>query len=241
MRIAEISRPPLHVTYDAERLGEMDPRLFEPRHLRKEGRLVGTDRSPRGAVWIFRSGSGTFVLRHYRHGGALGGLLRDRYLWCSLARTRPAREWRMLRALCSLALPVPEPAAWRVLRHGPLLYQADLITGLIPDCEPLRRFLSARALDEAGWRRLGATLRRFHDHQVWHPDLNAGNVLIDARGRFHLVDFDRARQRPGQHWKRSTLRRLRGSFEKQRERDPALPYRDADFRLLLDAYESGSR
>lgn len=241
MRVAEISRPPVHVTYDAERLGRMDPRLFEPEHLRSEGLLLGADRSPRGTVWIFRYGDGTFVLRHYRRGGALGGVLRDRYLWGSLARTRPAREWRMLRALRALALPVPEPAAWRVVRRGRLLYRGDLIMGLIRDCETLRRFLSKRALDEAGWRRLGATLRRFHERQVWHPDLNAGNVLIDARGRFHLVDFDRARRRPGGRWKGPNLRRLRRSLEKQRARDPALPYRDAHFRLLLDAYESGPR
>ena len=240
MRIAEISDRRLHITYDAERLCAMDPGIFDPDHLRREGLLIGAEHSPRGAAWVFRYGAGTFLLRHYRHGGALAAVFGDHYVWRSLARTRPAREWRLLRELRAHDLPVPQPAAWRVARRGRLTYQADLITGLIRDCETLHRFLlSKRELSDEGWRRLGRTLRRFHDHQVWHADLTADNVLIDAQGCFHLVDFDRARRRPGQHWKGSNLGRLRHSLLRRRERSPALRYRDAHFRLLLDAYGSG--
>ena len=239
MRLAEISCPNQYVAYDAELLPVMSPAVFDPQYLRAEGLLRATASSLRGAAWIFDLGGNAFILRHYRRGGAVSRLLHDRYLRTSLAHTRPAREWRMLGEMRARGLPVPVPAAWRVARCGPLLYRADFITVLIRDSETLHRLLLQRELPEEEWRRLGATLRRFHDCQVWHPDLTAGNILIDGEGRFHLVDFDRARLRRGERWKVPNLRRLRRFLVKQQGLDPALHYRDAHFRSLLDAYRSG--
>ena len=39
--------------------------------------------------------------------------------------------------------------------------------------------------------------RSFHDAGVWHADLNARNILLDADDEIFLVDFDRARFTPG--------------------------------------------
>ena len=163
-----------YVAYDAELLPGLAPAVFDPEYLRAEGLLRATTSSLRGAVWVFELNGNTFLLRHYRRGGAVSRLMRDRYLWLSRACTRPAREWRVLGVMRARGLPVPAPAAWRVVRHGPLLYRADFITVLIRGCETLHRFLLERELPEEGWRRLGATLRRFHDCRVWHPDLTAG-------------------------------------------------------------------
>ena len=238
-RLSEIVSPNQYVAYDPELLPGMLPGVFDPGYLRAEALLTGTESSPRGAAWVFKLGGVTFLLRHYRRGGAVSRLVRDRYLWLSRAHTRPAREWRTLRKIHELGLPVPVPAAWRVVRSGPLLYRADFITVLIRGSETLHRLLLERNLPEEGWRRLGTTLRRFHDCQVWHPDLTVGNVLIDREERFHLVDFDRARLRPGQRWKVPNLHRLRRSLVKQRGFDPILHYRDRHFDSLLDAYRNG--
>lgn len=240
MRPAEISSGNQYIAYNSELLPGLMPEVFDPEYLRAEGLLRATTSSLRGAVWVFDLGGNTFLLRHYRRGGAISRLVRDRYLWLSRVRTRPGREWCMLRDMREWGLPVPVPAAWRVVRCGSLFYQADLITVLIRGCETLHRLLLERELPEEGWRRLGATLRRFHDCQVWHPDLNVRNVLIDEDGRFHLVDFDRARLRQGRSWKARNLRRLRRSLVKQHGLDPALRYRDAHFRSLLDAYRNGA-
>ena len=239
VRPAEISYGNQYVAYDAEILPGLAPAVFDPEYLREEGLLRATTSSLRGAVWVFDLNGNTFLLRHYRRGGAVSRLMRDRYLWLSRAHTRPAREWRVLGEMRARGLPVPAPAAWRVVRHGPLLYRADFITVLIRGCETLHRFLLERELPEEGWRRLGATLRRFHDCRVWHPDLTAGNILVDVEGRFHLVDFDRARLRRGERWKARSLRRLRRFLVKQHGLDPALRYRDAHFRSLVDAYRNG--
>ena len=239
VRWVEISRRRQYIAYDAELLPGLTPEVFDPQYLRGEGLLAGSEDSPRGRAWVFECGGTAFLLRHYRRGGALAGLLLDRYLRRSRARTRPAREWRILAELRARGLPVPAPAAWRVVRCGPVFYRADFITVLIPGGATLHRSLLERDLPDEGWRRLGATLRRFHDFQIWHPDLTVGNVLVDAEGDFHLVDFDRARRRRGQWWKAANLRRLRRSLRKQQRRNPGLHYRDARFRSLLDAYRSG--
>lgn len=240
MRPAEISSGNQYIAYNSELLPGLMPEVFDPEYLRAEGLLRATASSRRGPVWVFEFGGNTFLLRHYRRGGALSRLMRDRYLWLSRAHTRPAREWRLLGEMHARGLPVPEPAAWRVVRRGSLFYRADLIMVLIRHCETLHQFLLERELPEEGWRRLGATLRRFHDCQVWHPDLNVRNVLIDEDGRFHLVDFDRARLRQGRSWKARNLRRLRRSLVKQHGLGPGLRYRDGHFRSLLDAYRNGA-
>lgn len=239
MRFVEISGRGRYIAYDAKLLPGLVPEVFEAWYLRAEGLLRGTESSPRGSAWVFELDESYFLLRHYRRGGAMSRLMRDRYLWMSRARTRPAREWRMLSEMRAWGLPVPAPAAWRVERCGPALYRADLITVLIRQCRTLHRFLLEQTLPEEGWRRLGATLRRFHDYQVWHPDLTAENILVDEEGRFHLIDFDRARVRRRQRWKAPNLRRLRRSLVKRLARDPTLHYRDAHFRSLLDAYRDG--
>ena len=240
MSLAEISSRNEYVAYDTELLPGLTPSLFDPEYLRVEGLLRGTERSPRGTAWVFESGGTPFLLRHYRRGGALSRLLHDRYLRTSRARSRPACEWHMLSVMRAGGLPVPAPAAWRLMRCGPLFYRADLITVLLRGCETLYRHLLEREMSEERWRRLGATLRRFHDRQIWHPDLTVGNVLVDENGSFHLVDFDRARRRRGQAWKVSNLNRFSRSLRKQKGIDPALFYRDGCFRSLLDAYRHGA-
>ena len=239
MRLAEISSRDQYIAYDSEILPGLIPEVFDPKYHQAKSLLLGTQSSPRGTAWVFESSGDTFLLRHYRRGGALSRLMRDRYLWLSRARTRPALEWRMLREMRALGLPVPAPAAWRVVRCGPFLYRADFVTVLIRGCETLHRYLRERELPEEGWRHLGATLRRFHDCHVWHPDLSVGNILVEGKERFHLVDFDRARVRRGGSWKLRNLRRLRRSLAKQRELDPALHYGEPSLRFLLDAYRSG--
>ena len=237
---AEISSRNEYVVYDAELLPDLAPRLFDPEYLRTQGLLRGTEQSPRGTAWVFQFGGTAFLLRHYRRGGAVSRLLRDRYFWLSRALTRPAREWGMLGEMRARGLPVPVPAAWRLVRRGPLLYRADFISVLIRGCETLHQYLLARELSEEGWRRLGATLRCFHDCQIWHPDLTVGNVLVDETACFHLVDFDRARGRRGQWWKVTNISRLRRSLRKQRGLDPTLHYRDEHFCALMDSYRVGS-
>ena len=48
-----------------------------------------------------------WVLRHYRRGGLIGKLIRDRYLWLGAERTRAFAEWRLLHTLRAQGFAVP--------------------------------------------------------------------------------------------------------------------------------------
>ena len=152
------------------------------------------------------------MLRHYRRGGLVVRLVADRYLWRGAEATRAFRELRLLAELESRGLPAVRAVAARYVRTG-LGYRADLLTVAIPGA----RSLAARLRDGLApgeWASVGRPIRAFHDAGVRHADLNAHNVLFDADGAVHLVDFDRgAIVTPGA-WREANLARLRRSLVK---------------------------
>ena len=171
-------------------------------------------RAGRGDVTFFDAPFGACVLRHYRRGGLVARVNRDRYVWTGATRTRGFREFHLLAALHAAGLHVPAPVAARYLREG-LHYRADLVTRRIPGVRTLAECLPAGELDAAVAARVGRTLAGFHAHGAWHADLNAHNVLTDASGTVWLLDFDRGRLRtPAMAWQQSNLARLRRSFVK---------------------------
>ena len=78
----------------------------------------------RGHAVFFDHHGLSLVLKHYQRGGQMAMLLGDRYIGSSCDRSRSFREWRLLRQMHALGLPVPQPAAASCTRHG-LFYRAD--------------------------------------------------------------------------------------------------------------------
>lgn len=146
----------------------------------------------RGGVRWFDTRHGRAVARHYRRGGAIARFIADRYLYTGLARTRAYREFELLAHAHGLGLPVPRPLAARIERRG-WTYRADLATRAIEGARTLASRVEEGALEGFDWRALGATIARFEAAGIRHADLNAHNVLVDAGGRFWLLDFDRGR------------------------------------------------
>lgn len=73
----------------------------------------------------------------------------------------------------------------------------------------------------AGFRslpaRVAAAIAAMHDAGVWHADLNAHNILLDAAGKVWLIDFDRARDHGAPlspALRVANMQRLRRSLEK---------------------------
>ncbi len=226
-----------HIEYDPKWISRASPDLFDPRYLEARGMLSSVS-GGRGTVRLFSYEDRLYALRHYYRGGCMARPLGDRYLWTGPYRSRPAREARLLRHLARQGLPVPHPVAWRVV-HDRLVYRADLIVTGIASASSLTERLRERAIPVEAWEDLGASLRRFHNLQVWHADLNLGNIMIDAKSRFFLIDFDRCRILSGDFWKRSNLRRLHRSCLKERSRNPGFRFRDQDFDALLRGYARG--
>ncbi len=181
-----------------------------------------------------------FVLRHYRRGGLVGKLIRDRYLWAGEKSTRSFAEWRLLAKMADFELRVPRPAAARYVRHG-AFYTADIITVTIPNVRPMSSVIAEAARDEDYWAAIGAAIRGFHAAGVYHADMNAYNLQIDADDRVWMLDFDKGSLRGPGPWQQQTLNRLHRSLKKIRTSNPALHFSAADWSALLEGYFAASR
>lgn len=212
--------------------------VFDVAYWQAAGRVEG-HAAGRGAVAFVRGGAqGVWALRHYRRGGWAGRVVTDHYLWLGLANTRPWREFRLTRELYDKGLPVPLPVAAHVERRAGLTYRGDLITQRIEGAQTLADLLAAGALPEAHWVQLGRVLRRFHVTGVRHDDINARNVLRDARGVFHLIDFDKAQLLPSGAWQAQNLARFQRSLDKFKAATPGFHYAAPDWQALLSGYNA---
>lgn len=170
--------------------------------------------SGRAAVHRVEGAFGRGILRHYRRGGLIARFSRDLYLWIGEDATRAFREFRLLAELRRRDLPVPAPLAAGYRRRG-AFYCADLLTEELSQTRTLAAALPDLAAQPALWQQLGTTLARFHAAGVWHADLNAHNLLLDASQRWWLIDFDRGRLlQPASSWAHSRLARLHRSLLK---------------------------
>lgn len=223
--------------WDAAALPECpDDASFDVRTWRAGGRIL-REAEGRGAAYFLSAGGDTvWVLRHYRRGGVLARLNRNRYAWTGASTTRPAREFRLLAALYNRGLPVPRPVAARAVRRGGLAYTADLITEAIPATRPLADYLGEQGLAPGGWQTLGAIIAALHQTGVWHADLNARNVLIVDPATFYLIDFDRARFRGDGNWRAANLKRLRRSLDKFAGRWATFHFTEDDWQALSRGY-----
>lgn len=163
----------------------------------------------RQSAWFVDGAHGAAVLRHYRRGGLRARLGRESYFWLGQRRIRALAEVRVLVHLRTAGLRVPEPlgAAW--WHHGPM-YRNALLMARIPHARAL-----VNMLDRAAPSAVAAAILAMHDAGVWHRDLNAYNILLDAAECVWLIDFDRAQQRPvSAAQRRENLLRLRRSLVK---------------------------
>jgi 3-deoxy-D-manno-octulosonic acid kinase len=220
MALARVETNEGAILYDPRRIELPGSADFEPQALAASGRVVGTA-TGRGQVWFLAARSPgasaeQWVLRHYRRGGLVARLSPDRYLWTGEARTRSFAELRILDYLAARGLDVPAPVAASYRRDG-LLYRADLLTVAIPGVTTLAALCAgagSAGVEHGVAVAVGRSVRRLHDQGVWHADLNAHNVLLDARERAWLIDFDRARLRPAGAWAAQNLARLHRSLDK---------------------------
>jgi 3-deoxy-D-manno-octulosonic acid kinase len=228
------------IVFDADACGQITTDWFDPDAWRARGGLRKMG-GGRGGVSVIDTPAGECVLRHYRRGGMVASLLGDRYLWTGAAHTRGFTEFRLLAQVAALGLPASVPVAARYVRHG-LFYTAGLITRRVPDAQTLAQRMGAGTLDAQLLHAVGATVARFHRAGVWHADLNAHNILLNADG-VHLIDFDRGRVRAASgKWRHANLRRLRRSLLKlgAGARGPAA-FMSSIWRPLLDGYAEGWR
>ena len=229
-----------HILFDGDALSDIHGMDFEPTILAVKGQLVG-EAQGRGTTYFIELNSNACVLRHYRRGGLMAGVLGDRYWGTDIPSTRAWREWHLLADLSAKQLPVPAPLAARVTTHG-LYYTADLITARIPKAESLSQVLQESSLTHEQWQQVGSTIRHIHNAGADHADLNAHNILLDHDGNFYVLDFDKGQLRPpNRTWQFSNLARLQRSLNKLQNLSNQFHFTELDWEQLMEGWQAGSK
>jgi 3-deoxy-D-manno-octulosonic acid kinase len=132
-----------------------------------------------------------YVLRHYLRGGFVARLLHDQYFWTGFNKTRPFLEQKAIEQALQHKLPVPEVVAFNVQKQG-LFYRATIISRYINNQGTLASYLYENEMADKQWFELGKLIKRLHQANIFHADLNANNILINDTGQFYIIDFDKA-------------------------------------------------
>lgn len=213
--------------------------LFDPEYLLSNSFLDTNDTQlqyGRGSVYSFEYKNIDLVLRHYHRGGVPAKLIKDKYLWTSLDKSRAMLEMQMLLKMHKAGLPVPKPAAVYIQKSG-LIYQADIITVLIPNARTLSSILTDNSISSEDWQRLGQMIKKFHLHNCNHADLNAHNIMLDQKKDVYLIDFDKSDIKASSgKWQMNNLQRLKRSLEKLASADKKFNYTATDFSSLMQGY-----
>lgn len=226
------------IRYDTAFFKVPSTELFSEAYWRKQNAITGHAQG-RGTTWFFKLEETELVLRHYYRGGLIGKFLNDQYLYTGFRNSRAYREFELLSELHSLNLPAPKPVAIRVKKVLPCFCVSDIISSKIIGASDLVYILTKRSLREYELRSIGFTVRRFHDHNIYHHDLNAHNILLDEDNQASLIDFDQGeiRANTGQ-WKQNNLDRLLRSFKKEQGRLDNFHWNEQSWQHLLNGYSS---
>lgn len=220
---------------NSELLPDIDSNGFDGRWWKEKGDLTG-ESVGRGTTYFFRCGHSEFVLRHYLRGGLIGKILSDQYLFTSLENTRAWQEKDLLLHMKGLDLPVPTPAAARIVKHG-FYYRADLITQKIANAQDVHHILLNAELSDDTWRKIGAIIARFHAHQIYHHDLNIHNIMLDDASKVWLIDFDKCGLKDGSDWQQKNIERLHRSLLKESAKFNGYRFTQQNWQNLLAGYQ----
>ncbi len=193
--------------------GQFQPGWFYPEFWQPS--IMPVSSGGRGGAWFIDSPDGPWVLRHYLRGGLIARVLSHHYLYTGGSRVRSFQELELLEQMYGEGLPVPEPIAAVCNRRWGLYYSCAILMKRLPGTVPMGDLLETLPLSR--WRDVGAVIRRFHEGNVNHADLNCFNILISEEN-IYVIDFDKGRRVPASEpeaaWKRANLERLKRSVVK---------------------------
>ncbi|EPH6366706.1 3-deoxy-D-manno-octulosonic acid kinase [Vibrio cholerae] len=223
------------VWLDSSLIYQASQEIFSADYWRSQGCITGSA-AGRGTTWFLRLDSLEAALRHYRRGGLLGKWVADSYWFSGWQKTRSYQEFMLLSHLHKAGVNVPRPIAARAQKSG-FIYHADLLSEKVPNARDLADILQERPLAGELYRKIGQEIRKMHDNQVNHTDLNIHNILLDEQEKAWIIDFDKCSIHQGKEWKQSNLARLKRSFLKEVTKR-AIHWRETDWQALMQGYHS---
>jgi len=231
-----------YILYDADLISDPTLEIFDRDYHSNNNPSFSSDLSEdagigRAKVVYFYRDNKNMVLKHYFRGGLIASIVKDLYFGFGIEKTRAFREWRLLKEMQKLDLPVPNAVAARV-KKGLFFYQADLITQKIENTKTLSDVLSEEDLNSKQWGRIGACIKLFHQKNIYHADLNARNILLDQEGEVYLIDFDNSSIRNDDaSWKMSNLTRLKRSLNKFKKNESDFYFDEQSWSDLVRGYQ----
>ncbi len=222
--------------YQQELLPDFCVEMFSSEYWQQQDAILGKAVG-RGTAWFIRHPLTNMVLRHYYRGGLVGKLIDDSYIFTGIMNTRAAKEFLLLQQLQQWQLPAPKPVAFKVTRNG-LSYQADILIELIAGATDLVGLLSKSALPDNIWLEIGRCIKRFHQKNIYHHDLNAHNIMLDSDNNVWLIDFDQGKvMTESGPWQQRNIDRLLRSFNKELGKLPAFQFSETNWQMLIQGYQ----
>lgn len=234
--IQTLEKDKTYIQYDDALIVDDIVNCFSSDFWQRKGKIIGSAQG-RGTTWFIQLPQLQAALRHYRRGGLFAKLISDHYLYWGIAKTRSIAEFDLLCKLAESGVNVPRPMAARVVKRN-FCYQADLLSEKVVDAQDLVSILQQRSLTELEYLAIGQQIKKMHDIQVNHTDLNIHNILLDKQGKVWLIDFDKCYQQSGNDWQSANLQRLLRSFNKELKKRN-IKWSESDWSLLLSGYEDG--
>ncbi|MDG3086913.1 3-deoxy-D-manno-octulosonic acid kinase [Vibrio hannami] len=231
MKTVEIGKQ--RIWFNEELLLESPESCFEPVFWQQSGKVTGSAEG-RGTTWFVQTGTIPAALRHYRRGGLFGKLVKDHYFFNGWENTRSYQEFQLLIKLIEAGVNVPKPIAARAIKRN-FCYQADLLSEKIANARDLVSILQEAPISKELYQKIGQEIRKMHDAQVNHTDLNIHNILIDDNEKVWIIDFDKCYIQHGDSWKAGNLERLKRSFTKEVGKR-AIYWNEGDWDALLLAH-----
>lgn len=231
----EVKQSKLRIWYNSELLNSPPENSFDIDFWREQGCIVGSAQG-RGTTWFIQLKEIQAALRHYRRGGLFGKLIQDHYLFLGWEKTRAYEEFQLLQKLDLAGVNVPRPIAARVIKRN-FCYQADLLSEKISNALDLVTILAQQKISDELYQAIGYEIRKMHDAQVNHTDLNIHNILVDDKNKVWLIDFDKCSLQSNHSWKSSNLDRLQRSFSKEKTKRNIL-WQESDFAQVIKGYQS---
>jgi len=233
--IKTIQQSKTYIQYDPKFITDNIVDCFSPEFWLQQDKVIGSALG-RGTTWFIQLQNLQAALRHYRRGGLFGKIISDHYIYTGWENSRSIQEFMLLTTLYKAGVNVPQPIAAKVQKNI-FSYQADLLSEKIPNALDLVTVLQNRSLSEQEYAHVGLQIKKMHQIQVNHTDLNIHNILLDEQGKVWLIDFDKCYQQSGEKWKSDNLQRLLRSFNKELNKRK-IKWQQSDWQALIEGYDA---